>query len=511
MTRVLDPIKFAHLHWPDVKFYRQQQEIIYSVVDNDETYVPAGNALGKDFVAAFIALWWFCSRRPARVVTTSVKMDQLEDVLWGEIRRFIATSAVKLPLQYNHMKIRQLRDDGTIYPNSELVGQVSNTTEGLLGRHSTGGFKPVQNDIPRTLVIFDEASGINDTTYTSTQTWAHRKLIIGNPFPCENFFKRGVVSGDVPRASGSGFHRKVIRIAAADSPNVRLAQEEQAQGKQPSGKIIIPGVKSWATYQENLKLWDKVLQCVGLDAQFWLGPDTLLFPPDWLNHAERLARQLAGQPRKAFAVGIDPAEGGDKTAMAAVDDLGLIELVSKRTPDTSVIVGECLAFCHKHKVSADRVCIDRGGGGKEHADRLRAQGFAIRTVAFGESITPDPRRSTPPLADRLDTREERYAYFNRRAQMYHDLRLLLDPSGEKGGWAIPAQYGELRRQLAPIPLTYDGEGRVKLLSKNKRSPDGKEKTLSELIGCSPDEADAVVLGVHAMLHRETKRVARGIG
>lgn len=43
---MIDPLKFAALHWPDVDFYREQIEIIYSVVDNQETFVHAGNKLG---------------------------------------------------------------------------------------------------------------------------------------------------------------------------------------------------------------------------------------------------------------------------------------------------------------------------------------------------------------------------------------------------------------------------------------------------------------------------------
>lgn len=192
--KVVDPIRFAKELWPDLRFTTYQKEIIYSVRDNDETFVPAGNELGKDFVAGFVALWWFCSRRPARVVTTSVQFDQLNDVLWGEIRGFIDRSKYKLPIQYNHMRIRHLNSDGTVYTTypSEMVGQCVNKGEALLGRHI-----PRFDGIDRTLVIFDEASGIQDSTYKSCETWAHRKLIIGNPWPCENFFRRGVEEGNL--------------------------------------------------------------------------------------------------------------------------------------------------------------------------------------------------------------------------------------------------------------------------------------------------------------------------
>lgn len=193
--------------------------------------------------------------------------------------------------------------------------------------------------------------------------------------------------------------------------------------------------------------------------------------------------------------------------MSAVDEWGLIEQVSRKTPDTNVVVGEVIAFANKHSCPFERVTFDRGGGGKEHADRMRAMGYNVKTVAFGESPTLDMRRGKNRLADRQDNREDRYAFLNRRAEMYWDLSGLLDPAreqainGDRGSHAfgIPVEYAELRRQLSVLPKLYDGEGRIYLPPKNKKSETQKVKTLTEMLGCSPDEADSLVLAVHAML------------
>lgn len=194
-------MEFLRLCWPDITLYKEQRDIIYSVRDNIETYVPAGNKLGKDFVGAFIALWFFCTRRPARIVTTSVSESQLIDVLWGEIYRFIQLSKFELPIHYNIKKIRQVTEDGVFVPRCELVAKVVKQGEGLLGRHLETYGNPKQGgdgmNCPRTLIIFDEASGIDDRTYESCLTWSHRRLIIGNPWPCSNFFYKGVTAGDL--------------------------------------------------------------------------------------------------------------------------------------------------------------------------------------------------------------------------------------------------------------------------------------------------------------------------
>jgi hypothetical protein len=154
----VDPIDFAAVLWPNITFYDKQREIIYSVVHNDETFVPAGHMLGKDFVAAFVALWFFLSRVPCRVVTTSADYPQLEAVLWGEIRRFVQTAAFPLearnagPLVVNHLHIRKVIN-GTVDGLSYLVGRVSAKGEGMQGHH----IAEVGDRIPRTLWIADEA------------------------------------------------------------------------------------------------------------------------------------------------------------------------------------------------------------------------------------------------------------------------------------------------------------------------------------------------------------------
>lgn len=297
------------------------------------------------------------------------------------------------------------------------------------------------------------------------------------------------------------YHRRVIKIQAIHSPNVALALMEIAAGLEPSHTEVVPGVLSYQEYTRRRATWDVIRQCIGLDASWWAGRELLLFPPVWLDHAERLARERRS-PTYPRWMGVDPAEGGDKSAWSVVDRHGLIFQTSLPTPDTTVVTGTTLALMREWGVPDENVAFDRGGGGKEHADRLRLQGHkGIRTIAFGESLVLYPKRGLRQLAEKLEQKEDRYVYINRRSEMYWELAQLIDPDSELGGFALPAEYAELRRQLAPMPRLYDPEGRCRMLPKNKRSPDSTEKTLTELIGHSPDEADSCVLAVHAMLHK----------
>ncbi len=295
------------------------------------------------------------------------------------------------------------------------------------------------------------------------------------------------------------YYRKVIRIRGEDSPNVRYALAQQRAGMEPDDTVIVPGVLTWGDYKKRRSTWDEIQQCVCLDAKFYEGKDVKLFPREVLDRAKLLGEGLYNVRRKGKAIGIDPAEGGDKTTWSVIDELGLIELVSKHTPNTAHIQEETLSLMRQYNIPPEYVVFDRGGGGKQHADYMREAGYGVRTVAFGETIVQEPKHGQVQVEEKVENREERYTFKNRRAQMYGELSILMD-SFNTEGFAIPPQEKELLRQLSLIPKTYDGEGRLYLLPKSKKNPESTERTLIDIIGNSPDEADSLVLAVFGLYH-----------
>lgn len=302
-------------------------------------------------------------------------------------------------------------------------------------------------------------------------------------------------------ASRPRYYRKVIRIRAENSPNVR----NRDQGP------LLPGVLTYAEYKKRRKLWDKIRQCVGLDAMFYEGAEILLFPPEWLDRAHRFYVAWYDDPtfHKALSIGCDPGEGGAETAWAVSGRRGLLNLTAFQTPDTTVIAQTTMDLMREWKVPPQRVVLDRGGGGKQIADQLRAKGLPVRTVGFGEKVIMRPKTGAarPTVEEAEHIKEQGYEYENRRAQMYGEARWLLDPSRPGDGYALPPEEYELRRQLAPMPLLFDkqGEGRMRMLKKSKPPEStSNERTLVDILGCSPDRADAWVLSIHAMLHEEVQ-------
>lgn len=313
------------------------------------------------------------------------------------------------------------------------------------------------------------------------------------------------------------YYSKVIRVRAEDSPNVRLGLAEERLGLTPSNTVVVDGVLTFEEYKKRRQFWDKVRQCIGLDGLFWKGSELLLFPPDWLTHAERIDEQVRKEHRyrTAKAIGCDPGEGVAESAWYVIDDYGILEEFCAITPDTTDVPLHTERLIKKWSVPAEMVMLDRGGGGKQHADLLRKRGFPVRTILFGESVQPALRRGKPikPLQHRVEEQEERTVYFNRRAELFGRLSDLLDPSLQSANnrvFGIPAYCRELRRQLAPFPKKYDAESRLKLPPKNRTNENSKEKTLTELIGCSPDRADALAIAVYCrdfVVRRTTAGVA----
>lgn len=362
-------------------------------------------------------------------------------------------------------------------------------------------------------------------------------LWVGNPYPCENPFKWAVKGrpgsedkgGDIPRPYddyGGQYIRRVIQIKAIDSPNVQYAQAEISKGLRPSGRIVIPGVLPYSEYVKRLKFWDEVKKCAGLDAEFYEGGQALLFPPNWLNRAEERHRNLIEtkvhyRRDVALAAGCDTGEGRADTVFCAVDNYGIMELLTLDNSNAFEIVKQAIAFIHKWKIPPEKFLFDRGGGGRQIADFLRAKGYNVQTIPFGGRVG---RPGDDNKRQRLSARgtrirrekgvinEDKGVWSNRRSQMYGEFSALLDPNNleRPDGFAIPAEMFELRRQLARIPRKLDGEGKLFLPPKNKKNPNSNEITMEDLIGRSPDHADAVVLAVHGLLHHNLRFTAGAI-
>jgi hypothetical protein len=84
-----DPLAWAKLTLPDVKFWSKQLEIITAVDQHSRVAVRACHDSSKSFTAAVIAARWLDTHPAgsARVITTAPTGTQVRAILWVEINR----------------------------------------------------------------------------------------------------------------------------------------------------------------------------------------------------------------------------------------------------------------------------------------------------------------------------------------------------------------------------------------------------------------------------------------
>lgn len=315
------------------------------------------------------------------------------------------------------------------------------------------------------------------------------------------------------------YDRRVIRITALESPNVREGERlRREHPEMPLDEVferstVFDGLLTYRHYLSHRRNWDPMRQAAGLDAVFYEGPEIKLFPVAWLDNAARLAEGVQWSRVARNCLGVDAAEGGDNTSWAVVNQQGCPFMRSRKTADTADIPGETLAIMREWNVRPEDVCFDRGGGGKQHADQLRRRGYPVRTVAFGERLMLEPKRGIRTFGERAEVVEDRYVYKNRRAEMYYELAANKE-------FAIVAEILWRKRvdggpslgdQLAKFPRLLDDDGRYWLPSKGIMTDEMEKqgvKTLTQLIGCSPDEADSLAIA-HWVLRNPQRKMQAG--
>ena len=512
-----DPCGFAAKFWPGLRLAPYQCEILHSVRDNAETWVHAANKMGKSFVAALAAVWWFSTRR-SRVVVTARSGRHLKLVLWPEIKNLFRSMRLEaggrlLPVGFGFRQLEQfvgwpLGANGKSDARFYITGLLQNAEESFQGLH----LPTLEDGTPTVLVIVDEASNQERWLYDAVSSYAHRILEIGNPMRAEGKFYEVCRAKDQRQVGSERLFRKVIHISGEASPNVRAglnwaASREATLEKRPP--TILPGILTYEQFLERKANWSPHQVRTRLLGLF---PDEdcgQLFPAAWLDAAQRLGRLVEeGRRRRGgrrrsgrpYALGVDVSQGGgDLTAWVVLGRYGVRKLLVRETPNTAEIAGQTIRLMRRFRIAPAWVAFDAGGGGKQIADLLRDRGFeGLLDVTFG-AAADDARK-----------------YKNKRAELYGELsealaprqrteRLLATPLER---WpraasclALPPDDAQLREDLAVLPLLRDAEGRLRLPPKDKPSRQTSarsERSVRELLGGrSPDRGDALALAYYA--------------
>jgi len=408
-----------------------------AVRDNPKVTVKSANGVGKDWTASEIALWWLYTRSPSIVITTAPTNRQVEQVLWGEIRKKHKGAKYKLPGRCLNLKIE-------LEPKWYAIGFSTDQESQFQGFHT-----------PNILIIFSEAQGIPSMIWEAAKgcltSEGSRWLLIGNPL---------IPSGDFYKTFTDPTWKK-ITISAMDSPNYI------------AGKEVIPGVVTRQWVDDRKIEWgaDHPFYQARVLGEFPMESEDTLISLTWIEQAKNRPIEVK---TSRTVLGVDVARYGSCETVACEFDgyRATFPIIRKMRSlvDTS---GDVMAYLTGKQVENFRakeieIFSDDIGVGGGLTDILNSNGFRVRGVA-SNAVPQDNEK-----------------FFDQRAEMYWELREKL----RMGTISIPADE-KLTSQLAGLKYEYTTRGQIRLISKEKLRKEGQE---------SPDRADALAMAVWGHKH-----------
>jgi hypothetical protein len=395
--------------------------------------VASGRGIGKSALVSWLVIWMLSTRIGSTTIVSANSESQLRKVTWAEITKWLAmglnshwfeVSATSLqPAKWlTELVERDLRK-GTRYWGVEGRLWSAENPDAFAGVHNMDGV----------LVIFDEASGIDDAIWAVTAG-----------FFTENTPNRFWFAFSNPRRNTGYFYETFH--SKRDFWNTKVVDARTVEGTDK------------AVYQQIIDEYgpDSAQAHVEVYGQFPSAGDDQFIGANTVDEAmKRVKYQDMSAP---IVIGVDPARfGADATVIAVRQGRDIVKIIRHRGDDTMTVVGYVIDAIEEYKPTL--VVIDEGGLGAGIVDRLKEQRYKIKGVNFGN-------KSKNPVM-----------YGNMRAQMWGDMREWLKTA------SIPNDRF-LKTDLISPMMKPDSRGTIFLESKK----DMKSRGLA-----SPDAADAIAV------------------
>ena len=393
--------------------------------------VSSGRGIGKSALVSWLTIWMLSTRIGSTTIISANSESQLRAVTWAEITKWLAmsinshwfeVSATKVaPANWLTELVEKDLRKGTRYWAVEGRLWSAENPDSYAGVHNHDGV----------MVIFDEASGIDDSIWAVTAG-----------FFTENTPSRFWLAFSNPRRNTGYFYECFNSKRDFWTNKVVDARTVEGTDKQVYQQIIDEyGPESSQAHVE-------------VYGQFPSEGDDQFIPADVVDGA--MKREKYKDQSAPIIIGVDPARfGADATVIAVRQGRDIVRIDRHRGDDTMTVVGHIIEAIEEYKPAL--VVIDEGGLGAGIVDRLKEQRYKIKGINFGN-------KSKNPIM-----------YGNMRAQMWGDMREWLKTA------SIPNDRF-LKTDLISPMMKPDSRGTIFLESKK----DMKARGLA-----SPDAADAI--------------------
>jgi hypothetical protein len=405
--------------------------------------ISSGRGIGKSALVSWLTIWMLSTRIGSTTIISANSEAQLRSVTWAEITKWLAmslnshwfeVSATRLmPAKWLTELVERDLKKGTRYWGVEGRLWSAENPDAYAGVHNYDGV----------MVIFDEASGIDDAIWAVT-----------SGFFTENTPNRFWMAFSNPRRNTGYFYethhskREFWRTKVVDARTVEGTDKQ--------------------VYQQIIDEYgpDSSQAHVEVYGEFPNAGDDQFISSGVVDEA--MAREKYKDLSAPIIIGVDPARfGADATVIAVRQGRDIVRIDRHRGDDTMTVVGHIIEAIEEFKPAL--VVIDEGGLGAGIVDRLKELRYKIKGVNFGN-------KSAQPIM-----------YGNKRAEMWGKMKEWLKSA------SIPKDRF-LKTDLISPMMKPDSRGTIFLESKK----DMKARGLA-----SPDAADAIcVTFAFPVAHRE---------
>lgn len=426
--------------------------------------VKAGRKVGKTWLAAAAALWFYCSFPRARVWLTAPKIDQVDDLVWSEIRE--AWRKAIIPI------------DGVPAVSSE-TGLVADDDRSIKGRVARTQ-EAAQGYSGRQFYICDEASGVSQEMLTAIE--GNRAggnvplLLIANPTQNE---------GELYEA----FHNKKELYGGGDPELGPFTISSEESPNFIEQKTVVEGMATYAWIKEMEKVHgrDSPWFQVNVLGKFAEGESGKIVKLATIMKAQERYHEEVDETGR-LVIGLDVAgqgPAGDKTVFAprrgnririhayrglSVDGIakeldGLIEIYAPGTQEKVLVVVDADGEIGSRVVGTLRGIADR--------PKCKFRVFAVRSGLWAE------RRKDLYVK----VRDELWAWYAKWLE---------------AGGAIPDD-AELAQETHAPTWHFDDQHRQFAT---------KKPELRKMLGRSPDKGDAACLSTWLEGHEQEESARR---
>lgn len=404
------------------------------------TSIRSGQGVGKTAFEAALVIWFLCCRPNPKVICTAPTRQQLHDVLWAEISKWLERSKVKNILKWTKTKIYMIGHEERWF----ATARTATKPENMQGFHED-----------YMLFIVDEASGVDDRIM---------EAILGTLSGDEN---KLVMCGNPTRTSGVFYdsHNK-------DRENYRSRRVSSRDSKRTSRRNIEMLERKYGADSDVIR--------VRVDGEFPRGESDSFIA---LETAEFAKNDVRIEPvGYKLNVGVDVARfGDDETSMYAGIGGKVVNQRHHHKQDTMVTAGWVLRLVDETKaeypsITDVEIRIDDDGVGGAVTDRLRE---VTQERGLGYTIIP--------VHNGGKAQDEHYG--NLGSETWGCIKSMLEDNmshymiGQPGVLELPDDE-KLIAQLSTRKWRMGSNGRIYL----ERKEDMKKRGLQ-----SPDRADAFVL------------------